>query len=415
MYLSAVPGFRVGSLAAKLKPSGRPDLACIVSELPCTAAGVFTTNKFQAAPVQLCKSILSSDRHNVLGVLINSGQANACTGTQGLQDAYDMASAFEGQFAGRIGAKGAKGLIMSTGIIGQRVNMSRLTRGVQGMELGGDYADWEKLARAVMTTDTVHKMFYKREDQFSMIGVAKGSGMIHPNMATMLGVLCTDAYVTPECLDSALRYCVERSFNCIDVDGDTSTNDTVLVLANGVRKDEFKVDSEDSPEYVAFRDALLEASIDLAKKVVKDGEGATKLVTIIVEGASTRTDAVKVAKSIAQSSLVKCAMFGNDPNWGRILCAVGYSGVDVEPTKVDLFLETEVEEKKQASFKATEKVQIVSKGEPISPAPKAAAEKVVGGKSIVVRVCLGLGDESATVWGTDLSYDYVRINAEYTT
>jgi len=237
--------------------------------------------------------------------------------------------------------------------------------------------------------------------------------MIHPNMATMLGVICTDACITKECLQEALSYCVSRTYNCIDVDGDTSTNDSVVILANGMAENNI-ISSTNSEEYLIFRDSLLSVARCLSKQLVRDGEGATKLITVRVSGAKKEEDAFKVAQSIAQSSLVKCAMFGKDPNWGRIICAVGYSGVSIKPENVSLYFDKGDEN--SLDNEISSRVQIVKNGQPISRSSilKECSE-ILKEKDIVVEVNLGLGNEKSTVWTCDLSKDYVAINADYTT
>jgi glutamate N-acetyltransferase/amino-acid N-acetyltransferase len=280
-------------------------------------------------------------------------------------------------------------------------------------------ASWDNASRAIMTTDTVPKLFSRtfavptavgsRElTACTIAGMVKGAGMIHPNMATMLGVMVTDASISPAALEAAIRYASDRSFNCISIDGDTSTNDTVAVLANGRafkqhRAGAYVIDDTKSDLYVAFRDALTASAGELAQRLVRDGEGATKFITITVKGARTFQEARHVASSIATSSLVKTAMFGQDANWGRILCAVGYSGADINPDSVNLFFDGKT---------SADSLQLVKNGRP-HDTDEARASALLRETEINVRVELGLGDESATVWTCDFSIDYVKINADY--
>jgi len=298
-----------------------------------SAAAVFTTNKFRAAPVLVSQRILAQDSSSVSAVVINSGCANACTGEKGEQDAEATIAKARDLGLGRA-------LVMSTGVIGPFLDMGKIFQGLTDSASKLSPSGWENVSKAIMTTDTVPKLFTRTytglSQSFTMTGVAKGAGMIHPNMATMLGVLTTDFNISPECLKDAVKYAADRSFNSISVDGDTSTNDTFAVLANGLSGGP-RVDSLTSKEYLYFRDSLTDAAIGLAKMLVKDGEGATKFITVAVEGARTYDEARKVATSICKSSLVKTAFFGQDANWGRVICAVGYSGADIDPTKSVFF------------------------------------------------------------------------------
>lgn len=275
------------------------------------------------------KRVLEEDSGNVSAVVINSGCANACTGDKGERDAEATIAKIQQLGLGR-------SLVMSTGVIGPFLNMEKIYQGLADSAAKLSPAGWEDVSRAIMTTDTRPKLFTRTysglSKSFTMTGVAKGAGMIHPNMATMLGVLTTDFNISPECLKDAVRYAADRSFNSISVDGDTSTNDTFAVLANGLSGAP-RVDSLSSPEYLYFRQSLTDAAIELSKMLVRDGEGVTKFVTVVVEGAKTYEEARQVATSICKSSLVKTAFFGQDANWGRVICAVGYSGADIDPTK----------------------------------------------------------------------------------
>ena len=306
-------GFGFAGVAAGIKKNGGADFAAVVSDRAATAAATFTRNAFPAAPVLYDRELLAGNPAGLRGVVINSGCANACTGEDGMADAAEMARLAEGAF----GVPARSVAVMSTGVIGPRLPMDRIEAGAQAAAgaLAADGA--EAAARAIMTTDTRPKVAYRQVEGAVLWGMAKGAGMIHPNMATMLSVIATDAAVSPRALDAMLRAAVDVSFNCISVDGDMSTNDTVLALANGAAG---PVDQH------AFAVALTELCTDLSQQIVRDGEGATKFITIRVLGAANDADARAAAKAIANSPLVKTAFYGGDANWGRILAAVGYSG-----------------------------------------------------------------------------------------
>jgi len=399
-------------ITAGLKPSGKPDMAMWRSSKPAVAAGCFTKNAFAAAPVILDREILKKNADNISTLVINAGQANACTGEEGLKNAQTMVDHIKKNTPG-------EALIMSTGVIGRQLDLPKIQKGIESLvpKLDKTEEGWRTASRAIMTTDTIPKLSHISTTIGSknviIGGTSKGAGMIHPNMATMLGVICTDVAISAECLQAALTYTVNRTYNCIDVDGDTSTNDTVVALANGLAGND-TITSTESEEYKDFRDALTAVGRCLSKQLVRDGEGATKLVTIRVTGAPKEEDAFKVAQSIAQSSLVKCAMYGKDPNWGRIVCAVGYSGVSIKPEKVSLFFSPGDETTFDDNTKT--RVQIVKGGQPVSSSSvlKECAS-VLKEEDIVVEVDLGIGSEESTVWTCDLSKDYVAINADYTT
>jgi len=382
------------------------------SSEPAIAAGCFTKNAFAAAPVILDREILKKHSDGISTLVINAGQANACTGEEGLKNAQIMVDHIKKNTPG-------EALIMSTGVIGRQLDLPKIQKGIESLvpKLDKTPEGWKSASRAIMTTDTIPKLSHISttigSKNIIIGGTSKGAGMIHPNMATMLGVICTDVSITPECLQAALSYTVNRTYNCIDVDGDTSTNDTVVALANGSAGNA-TISSTDSQDFIDFRDALTAVGRCLSKQLVRDGEGATKLVTIRVSGAEKESDAFKVAQSIAQSSLVKCAMYGKDPNWGRIVCAVGYSGVSIKPERVSLHFSAGDETTFEDSTK--KRVQIVKGGQPVSGATilKDCAS-VLQEKDIVVEIDLGLGNEESTVWTCDLSKDYVAINADYTT
>ncbi|MCD6289290.1 MAG: bifunctional glutamate N-acetyltransferase/amino-acid acetyltransferase ArgJ, partial [Anaerolineae bacterium] len=388
-----------------IKPTSDLDLALVVSEAPCTAAAVFTQNRFAAAPVLYDRTVIGFNPTGIQAVVVNSGCANACTGTRGMADARRMAEITERA----LGLEAHSCLVMSTGVIGTYLPMDKLQRGVQEAipilrPSGGVDA-----ARAIMTTDTRPKTAGVTIDiggtQVTIAGMCKGAGMIHPHMATMLALVCTDAVITPQALDAALRYAVEQSFNAVTVDGDTSTNDTLAVLANGLAGND-EIEDTGTAAFAAFRDGLTAVCVDLAQQIARDGEGATKFITITVEGAADDADAHRAAKAIANSPLVKTAIYGGDPNWGRILCAVGYSGAEVIPERTGLFF---------ASRKGgLDWLQVVERGQPTGYVERDAAARFAQAE-IEIRVDLGLGDGQATVWTCDLSHEYVNINAHYRT
>ena len=331
-----VTGFDAAGIHCGVKPTGAPDLALIASATACRAAAVFTQNAFPAAPVLYDKELLRMNPEGTHAVVINSGNANACTSAEGNANARRMAEAAEKS----LGSTDNTAFVMSTGVIGVQLPIGVIEAGIPQVagELRPD--GWEDAAAAIMTTDVFPKWASSQAEiggqVVTITGIGKGAGMIHPNMATMLGTLVTDANIAQPLLQKALAAAVSHSFNRISVDGDTSTNDTVLVLANGAAGN--AEISEEGADYDAFVDALTAASMELAKLIVRNGEGVTKFVTIQVEGAVSDGEAHQVANSIARSPLVKTAFFGHDANWGRILCAVGYSGATVDPTKAHLFI-----------------------------------------------------------------------------
>jgi glutamate N-acetyltransferase/amino-acid N-acetyltransferase len=401
--LTRVPGFRAAGVACGLKESGQLDLALVACERPATAAGMFTTNAFRAAPVLYDAQLLSHSHSAIQGVVINAGNANACTGEQGARDARQMAHLAEAA----LGLPPGSVLVMSTGVIGHPMPMERVAAGIQmaaGALLPRGGAD---AARAIMTTDLVPKEAFAHAEigdrLISIGGIAKGSGMIHPSLAlsgphaTMLSLIVTDAAVLPETLNTALERAVAASFNRISVDGDTSTNDTVLLLASGgAGNPPLELAADD---YQKFEAALTGVCVSLAKQIARDGEGATRLVEIVVQGAASDAEAERAAKTVATSPLVKTAVFGADPNWGRVLAAIGRSGVQVDPARVSLWLG---------------EVQLVAGGEPL-PFDAAAAQAALKAPEVRFTSDLGLGPGQATVWTCDLSYKYVEINAEYHT
>lgn len=403
--VTAPKGFLAAGVHVAVKESNltKKDIALIYSRVPAVAAGVFTTNKVQAAPVLVSKDHLGVAGGQCQAIVVNSGNANACTGEQGLQDARAMAQAA----ASALKLQEEQVLVASTGVIGLPLPMDRVLPGIEAAAAALSAEGSKAAAEAIMTTDT-----FLKETAIQVVvdgvtvtlgAIAKGSGMIHPNMATMLSFVTTDVDIAPTALQNAVRQAVGKSFNMITVDGDTSTNDTLLVLANGEAGN--RVIGEESPEYQVFCQALTHICIEMAKMLARDGEGATKLVEVLVCGAQSEKDAGKAAISVAKSSLVKAAIFGSDANWGRILCAVGYSGAEMDPALVDLFLQNPEGDMIQ---------QMMGQGAPLT-FDEEKARQILEGKTVIIRVELNQGSGKATAWGCDLTYDYVKINADYRT
>lgn len=391
------PGFRAGAAACGLKASGALDLALVVADGPARAAGVFTTNRVQAAPVLHDRRVLARPDAVFRAVVANSGCANACTGERGVTDTLAMAA----QTAAAVGCAPGEVLVLSTGVIGVPLDLAKVERGIRdaAARLGHDASD---AAAAVMTTDTRPKtaqaVMLLAGGTVTLSGFAKGSGMIHPGMATMLAVLTTDAMVAPARLHRALRAAVKRSFNRISVDGDRSTNDTVLLLASGASG--IEVESADEAGFTA---ALTAACAALARQIARDGEGATRLVEIAVTGAADEAQAHVVADAIARSSLVRTAVHGGDPNWGRVLAAAGASGAAIEPDRLALRFGPPGAE-----------VRVVEGGVR-APCDERAAAAQLRLDPVHIGLDLGLGTAGAVVWTCDLSAEYVAINAHYTT
>jgi glutamate N-acetyltransferase/amino-acid N-acetyltransferase len=400
-------GFKFAGVACGLKKTGATDLALIVSERPAAAAATFTRNKFPAAPVLYDRALLADRRPAGLrAVAINAGCANACTGDAGLTDAATMAALAEEA----LGLPPRTCAVMSTGVIGPRLALDNVERGIR--QAAGELATdgWDAASRAIMTTDTRPKVAFRQVDGARLFGMAKGAGMIHPDMATMLSAIVTDAAVEPAALGEMTRAAVEVSFNCISVDGDTSTNDTLLVLANGASGVEVAgravIGTSQVPVTArAFAAALADLCTDLAQQIVRDGEGATKFITVRVEGAASDADAKRAAKAIANSPLVKTAFYGGDANWGRILAAVGYSGAEVAPARADLWI---------AGGGRDEPLQLVRGGQPLQYSEEAASA-IFAGAEASLTVSLGLDVGQVTVWTCDLSHEYVSINGHYRT
>ncbi len=390
-------GFIAGAVSAGLKKNGY-DLGAVFSEVDCVCAGVFTKNKVQAAPVVYCKAALNGSVTR--GVVVNSGNANACTGEDGLADVGIEAKTF----GKAMNVPASQIMILSTGVIGYRLPMDKVLSGIEAVSKELSVENGLKLAQAMMTTDTKPKQagidFAIGNKSVKIGSVAKGSGMIHPNMGTMLSVITTDVNIEKSLLQKALCDATELSFNMVTVDGDTSTNDTVLLLANGCAGNELITD-ETSEEYKIFYDNLVAVCVDLAKQIAADGEGAGKLVTVNVSGAKSKEDAKLIAKSVCGSNLVKTAIFGEDANWGRILAAAGYSGAEFDPNRVCISFGSDAG-----------KIVMAVKGRGVN-FDEAEAKKVLSESEIEISVELMNGEDSATAWCCDLSYDYIKINADY--
>ncbi|MDR0496049.1 MAG: bifunctional glutamate N-acetyltransferase/amino-acid acetyltransferase ArgJ [Treponema sp.] len=408
----APKGFLAGGIHCGIKASSKKrDLALIYSEKPCAAAAMFTTNKVKAA------SVLVSREHVADGVLraviANSGNANACTGEQGLAAARKMACLAADLFA----IEPAQVAVASTGVIGVPLPIGVIESNVESLKksLKGDEEGHAAALEAIMTTDVRKKdgaVEIEIDGKVVRIGgMLKGSGMIHPNMATMLSFITTDAAITPEALDSCLRSAVARSFNRVPVDGDTSTNDAIIIMANGEAGNS-SINNAGNPCYEAFAWALECLCVKLARAMARDGEGATKLVTVIVSGAKDESAAEALAMAVASSSLVKAACFGADANWGRILCAMGYSGADFDPGVVDIaFASEDLRGKNWEEIVVCRGgVSLASTGAAFS---EADARRILSREEIEIRIKAGLGSGSATAWGCDLTYDYVKINGAY--
>jgi glutamate N-acetyltransferase/amino-acid N-acetyltransferase len=394
MAAHSVKGFRVAGTHCGLKKGGEKDIALVVSDRPCRAAGVFTTNRVKAAPVLYDQTILARPDAQVRAVIANTGSANACTGEEGLANTRRSAT----EVANRIGCRPDEVLALSTGVIGLPLPMETMVHGIEALAGLLNPESWEDAATAIMTTDTQPKLTSLQAPAgYTIAGIAKGAGMIAPHMATMLAVIATDADVPREALAQALVSAVTQSFNCIVVDGDMSTNDTVLVLANGASG--MRVEDGE-----AFGAALADICVQLAQAIVRNGEGATKFVTLDVIGAPDEAAARRVARQIATSPLVKTAFYGGDPNWGRILVAAGYSGVALDPSRLALWL----------IDTGGHRIQLVEEGRP-SNYDEAAAIALMQTSEWGVRLDLGLGSAAAQVWTCDLSHEYVTINGHYRT
>lgn len=398
--VTAAKGFEAAATAAQIKYKDRTDMAMVYSQVPCVCAGTFTTNVVKAACVKWDKQIVDSGKKAQV-VIVNSGVANACTGAEGFGYCRDTAEAA----AEALGVDPDGVLVASTGVIGRQLPIDRITAGVKTLagKKSVSIESGTEASKAIMTTDTVNKeiavQFEVGDKTVTVGGMSKGSGMIHPNMCTMLGFITTDAVITKEALQKALRDDVKETYNMVSVDGDTSTNDTVLLLANGMAEnEEISLESESYPLFVA---ALHEVNEYLAKRMAADGEGATCLFEVEIIHADTKETAKTLAKSVVCSSLTKAAIAGHDANWGRILCAMGYSGAQFDPEKVDLFFES-----------SAGRLQIMKDGVGTDYSEEKATE-ILSQSEIKAIADIKMGTESATAWGCDLTHEYVSINADY--
>lgn len=398
--VTAARGFKAASTAAGIKYKDRQDMAMIYSQEPCRSAGTFTTNIVKAAPVKWDKNQVTSGAP-ARAVVINAGIANACTGEEGMGYCGQTAEAA----ALALGISAESVLVASTGVIGMQLPMDRITAGVKAMAplLDGSLESGTGASRAIMTTDTKNKEVAVRFElggtTVTMGGMCKGSGMIHPNMCTMLSFVTTDAAISKELLQEALSQDIQDTYNMISVDGDTSTNDTVLLLANGLAGN--KEITEKNEDYHTFCRALKIVNETLAKKMAGDGEGCTALFEVKVVGAETKEQAKILAKSVICSSLTKAAIFGHDANWGRILCAMGYSGAQFDPEKVDLFFESEAG-----------KIKIIENGTAVAYSEEEAT-RILSQKEVTAIADVKMGEFTATAWGCDLTHGYIDINADY--
>ena len=398
--VNAPKGYEASGIEAGIKYENRKDMALVFSAEPANAAGTFTTNVVKAAPVQWDKEIVESG-HHVRAVVLNSGIANAATGKEGKEYNYEMAS----EIAKVLGIMPEEVLTASTGVIGMQLRMAPIRKGAPLLKdaLTADRRGAKDAASAIMTTDTVSKecavTFEQEGTTITVGGMSKGSGMIHPNMATMLSVITTDAKVSHEVLQEMLSEIVKDSFNMISVDRDTSTNDTCVLLANGAAEaGEIK---KDTKEYEALYEAVSYVATDLAKKMAGDGEGCTRLLEVIVKGTKTKQDAVTLSKSVISSNLVKTAIYGKDANCGRVLCALGYAGVEFDPEVVDLTLQAGGEE-----------MLWINNGV-LTDFDEEKAIEMMGMDKVTLVCDMKQGECSATAWGCDLTYDYIKINADY--
>ena len=398
--VTAAKGFQAAATAAEIKYKGRTDMAMIYSEVPCVAAGTFTTNVVKAAPVKWDQNVVYNRSH-AQAVVCNSGIANACTGAEG----YGYCKETADMTAEVLGIPSDSVLVASTGVIGMQIPIDRITNGVKAMapKLSDTIEAGTEAAKAIMTTDTVKKEVAVQVEiggkTVTIGGMCKGSGMIHPNMCTMLGFVTTDACISKEMLQAALSENVKDTYNMVSVDGDTSTNDTVLLLANGLAGN--PEITEKGADFDTFLEALNYINTCLSKKIAGDGEGATALFEVKIIGAETKEQAVTLSKSVVTSSLTKAAIYGHDANWGRILCAMGYSGAQFDPEKVDLYFESHAG-----------KIKIIENGVSTGYSEEEAT-KILSEDEVTAIADIKMGTATATAWGCDLTYDYIKINADY--
>ncbi|MCI9546798.1 MAG: bifunctional glutamate N-acetyltransferase/amino-acid acetyltransferase ArgJ [Lachnospiraceae bacterium] len=398
--VTAPKGFQAASAAAKIKKNGQKDMALLYSCTPCKAAGTFTTNIVKAAPVKWDHELVRQQPH-AQAVVCNSGVANACTGQEGMNACRETA-----REAGKLlNIPETSVLVASTGVIGQQIPIEQIKEGLPLLvkELSDSREAATQAAQAIMTTDTVKKeaavSFSLEGTPVHIGGMCKGSGMIHPNMCTMLSFLTTDANISKELLQKALSQTVADTYNMVSVDGDTSTNDTVLLLANGLAGN--PEITEENQNYQDFLEALRYVNETLAKSIAADGEGCTALLETKIIGASQKSQARTLAKSIISSNLTKAAIYGHDANWGRILCAMGYSGAEFDPEKVDLFIES-----------AAGKLQLMKDGTAAAYSEDVATV-ILSEKTVTITADLKMGSQQATAWGCDLTHEYININADY--
>lgn len=399
--ICAPNGFLASATEANIKYKNRTDMAMIFSKVPAISAGTYTTNLVKAAPVLWDRKITDSETY-VNAIVINSGIANACTKDEGMEYCKQSAK----KAASKLGVEENSILLASTGVIGMQLPIDKICAGIESLSDSLEQSEKaaNEAAKAIMTTDTVSKEiaieFEISGKTVKMGAMCKGSGMIHPNMCTMLGFITTDVNISKELLLKALREDVVDTFNMVSVDGDTSTNDSLIILANGLADNE-KIACESSEEYKVFKSNLNFITTALSKMIAGDGEGATALFEVVVEGAKTKETARTLAKSVVTSSLTKAAIFGHDANWGRILCALGYSGEKFDPDNMELYFESE-----------NGKILIYKDGVSVG-FDEEKATKILSAKEVRALVKLNMGDFSATAWGCDLTFDYVKINADY--
>ena len=399
--ICAPKGFSASATEANIKYKNRTDMAMIFSKVPAISAGTYTTNLVKAAPVLWDRKITDSETY-VNAIVINSGIANACTKDEGMEYCKQSAK----KAASELGVEENSILLASTGVIGMQLPIEKICAGIESLSNSLEQSEKaaNEAAKAIMTTDTVSKeiaMEFEISGKTVKMGaMCKGSGMIHPNMCTMLGFITTDVNISKELLLKALRDDVVDTFNMVSVDGDTSTNDSLIILANGLADNE-KIACESSEEYKVFKSNLNFITTALSKMIAGDGEGATALFEVVVEGAKTKETARTLAKSVVTSSLTKAAIFGHDANWGRILCALGYSGEKFDPDNMELYFESE-----------NGKILIYKGGVSVG-FDEEKATKILSAKEVRALIKLNMGDFSATAWGCDLTFDYVKINADY--